>query len=496
MPAADDLAAFVHTGGTTGAPKIAAHTHANQLACGRGIAWRGLAAARRGDVRRAAAVPRQRAARDRDRTHCSSGPARRVGRARWATATRTLYARFWKIVEHYRITAMSAVPTVYAALAGIPVDADISSLRIPFVGAAPLPSAVREAFAAHTGVALLEGYGLTEATCASTVSLARRRASRLGRARLPTRQRVKAVRVERDGSWTTARPARSALLVIGGPAVFAGYVTDPATAARASSRGRRGPRRLAGHRRPRPRRRRRVRPPRRARQGPHHPRRPQHRPRGRSRTRCSRTRPSPPPPPSAGPTGTPARCRSPTSSPPTPPGSTRRSCWPGPGRTIGEPAARAETDLRPSRRSRSPRSASTSSPRWPPTPRSGPPPRLSPTREWPVRRCQRRHEHGRLVITVTGAEPNRVRDALAGLPPAVRPSPDPPSLPRRGNQHGQQAPPPRPTPPRTAPSSWSARDRSAARRPSCWLATGYRSSCSNGTPSPTRCPGRSIWMTR
>ena len=38
LPEAADLAAFVHTGGTTGAPKIAAHTHANQLACGRGIA--------------------------------------------------------------------------------------------------------------------------------------------------------------------------------------------------------------------------------------------------------------------------------------------------------------------------------------------------------------------------------------------------------------------------------------------------------------------------
>ena len=37
-PAPEDLAAFVHTGGTTGAPKIAAHTHANQLACARGIA--------------------------------------------------------------------------------------------------------------------------------------------------------------------------------------------------------------------------------------------------------------------------------------------------------------------------------------------------------------------------------------------------------------------------------------------------------------------------
>ena len=38
LPRAGDLAAFVHTGGTTGAPKVAAHTHANQLACGRGIA--------------------------------------------------------------------------------------------------------------------------------------------------------------------------------------------------------------------------------------------------------------------------------------------------------------------------------------------------------------------------------------------------------------------------------------------------------------------------
>ena len=40
-----------------------------------------------------------------------------------------LYGEFWKIVEHYRIAAMSAVPTVYAALARVPVDADISSLR-------------------------------------------------------------------------------------------------------------------------------------------------------------------------------------------------------------------------------------------------------------------------------------------------------------------------------------------------------------------------------
>jgi fatty-acyl-CoA synthase len=71
---------------------------------------------------------------------------------------KALYTRFWKIVEHYQIAAMSAVPTVYGTLAQVPVDADISTLRLPIVGAAPLPASVREDFAAHTGRRLLEGY--------------------------------------------------------------------------------------------------------------------------------------------------------------------------------------------------------------------------------------------------------------------------------------------------------------------------------------------------
>ena len=43
-------------------------------------------------------------------------------------------------------------PTVYAALAQHPVDADICSLRLAMVGASPLPAAVRDGFQAHTGV--------------------------------------------------------------------------------------------------------------------------------------------------------------------------------------------------------------------------------------------------------------------------------------------------------------------------------------------------------
>ena len=65
---------------------------------------------------------------------------------------------------------MSAVPTVYAVLAGCPVDADISTLRYAVVGASPLPQAVRDGFESATGIQLVEGYGLTEATCASALS--------------------------------------------------------------------------------------------------------------------------------------------------------------------------------------------------------------------------------------------------------------------------------------------------------------------------------------
>ena len=223
LPAAADLAAFVHTGGTTGAPKVAAHTHANQLACGRGISLCSGLAAGEGML---GGLPL---------FHVNAlivtgiAPMFSGARVVWPGPAgyrdRALYARFWKIVEHYRIAAMSAVPTVYGTLAQVPVDADISSLRVPIVGAAPLPSSVREDFAPHTGLHLLEGYGLTEATCASTWTRpGEERPGSVGRV-LPGQQ-IKAVRIG-DGSWADCAPGETGVLVIGGPAVFAGYVTDP-----------------------------------------------------------------------------------------------------------------------------------------------------------------------------------------------------------------------------------------------------------------------------
>ena len=225
LPEADDLAAFVHTGGTTGSPKVAAHTHASQLACGRGIAQcSGLA-------------PGEGMLGGLPLFHVNAlvvtgiAPMFSGARVVWPGPAgyrdKALYTRFWKIIEHYRIAAMSAVPTVYSRLAQVPVDADISSLQLPIVGAAPLPSAVREDFARHTGRRLLEGYGLTEATCASTWTRpGEERPGSVGRV-LPGQQ-IKAVRIGDDGSWADCPPGQVGLLVIGGPAVFAGYVTDPA----------------------------------------------------------------------------------------------------------------------------------------------------------------------------------------------------------------------------------------------------------------------------
>jgi fatty-acyl-CoA synthase len=224
LPEAGDLAAFVHTGGTTGAPKVAAHTHANQLACAQGIALcSGLA-------------PGEGVLGGLPLFHVNAlivtgiAPMFSGTRVVWPGPAgyrdKALYPRFWQIIEHYRITAMSAVPTVYGTLAQLPVDADISTLRLPIVGAAPLPASVREDFAAHTGRRLLEGYGLTEATCASTWTRpGDERPGSVGRA-LPGQQ-VKAVRIGEDGSWTDCAPGHTGVLVIGGPAVFAGYVTGP-----------------------------------------------------------------------------------------------------------------------------------------------------------------------------------------------------------------------------------------------------------------------------
>jgi fatty-acyl-CoA synthase len=221
-PSAGDVAALFHTGGTTGTPKLAAHTHANEVSDAWMIAATGTM---REDSVVFAALPL---------FHVNAllvtvlAPLFKGLHVVWAGPLgyrdQALLANFWKLVEHHRVSLMSAVPTVYAALAGVPVDADISSLRHAVVGASPLPHAVRRAFQSATGVQLVEGYGLTEATCASALSLpGHPRAGSVGQ-RLPYQQ-MKVVRVTPGGAWLDLEPGEVGLLAITGPTVFPGYVT-------------------------------------------------------------------------------------------------------------------------------------------------------------------------------------------------------------------------------------------------------------------------------
>jgi fatty-acyl-CoA synthase len=222
LPSATDLAALFHTGGTTGKPKPAGHTHANEVADAWMIAANTLLDQ---DSVLFAGLPL---------FHVNAlvvtllAPLLRGQQTVWAGPLGyrdvALYANFWKIVQHYGISAMSAVPTVYAVLAGLPIDADISSFRFALVGASALPAAVRKDFESHTSVPLVEGYGLTEATCASARSFPDHpRPGSVGQ-RLPY-QRLKTVRIDDDGRWHDVPDGEVGNLAISGPTVFPGYVT-------------------------------------------------------------------------------------------------------------------------------------------------------------------------------------------------------------------------------------------------------------------------------
>lgn len=79
---------------------------------------------------------------------------------------------FFEDVEWLRPTYFSAVPTIYAMLSALPreVKPYTSSLRYGICGAAPASAQLLEKFEARFGFPLLEGYGLSEGTCASTIN--------------------------------------------------------------------------------------------------------------------------------------------------------------------------------------------------------------------------------------------------------------------------------------------------------------------------------------
>ncbi|MBT2789225.1 acyl-CoA synthetase [Paraburkholderia strydomiana] len=221
----DDVSSYFCTGGTTGLPKIAMRRHGNEVAnawsAGRFLGesvgpgktiFCGLPLFHVNAVTVTGLLPFSRGA------HVVLGTAQ-------GYRGEGVVKRFWEIVEHYRINFFSGVPTLYGSLMEVPIEGrDIGSLEYALCGAAPMPVELLRAFQARTGIRILEGYGLTEGSCVSSVNppLGERRAGSIG-LRLPG-QAMKAVVVDEAGSYVRDCAADEVgQLLISGPNVFVGY---------------------------------------------------------------------------------------------------------------------------------------------------------------------------------------------------------------------------------------------------------------------------------
>ncbi|MEU4595884.1 AMP-binding protein [Nocardia sp. NPDC023988] len=143
---------------------------------------------------------------------------------------------FFDLVERVRPTYFSGVPAIYAMLVAQRAELcpDTSSLRLAICGAAPMPAELIARYEDRFGVPVVEGYGLSEGTCASTLNPAsgQRKPGTVG---LPLPGQTVQV-VDLDG---VAQPAgERGEVVISGPNVMRGYLGKPEETAKTVIDGR------------------------------------------------------------------------------------------------------------------------------------------------------------------------------------------------------------------------------------------------------------------
>lgn len=223
----DTVAAYFHTGGTTGAPKLAQHTHGNQVhsSWSAGLFYEMTA----------------------DDTGINGFPLFHVAGAfvygtslfmrgscmilptRLGFRNTAFIANYWRTVEKFRVTTLVAVPTIMATILNAPRGgADIASVRTLFTGGTPLPTELAAEFERVMGVPVRSTFGMTES--AGTVAIEPVKAPRVANSvgwRLPYSM-VKAVKLAADGESfeRDCAPGETGILVLRGPHVGPGY-TDP-----------------------------------------------------------------------------------------------------------------------------------------------------------------------------------------------------------------------------------------------------------------------------
>jgi fatty-acyl-CoA synthase len=222
-----DIAAYFHTGGTTGSPKLARHSHGAQVftawAC---VQMQGLTPADSGIngyplFHVAGVLPGAL-------TSFSAG-AEQIIPTTGLFRNRQVVGNYWRLVEKYRPTVISGVPTVLAALCEVPLNgADISSVRYCRTGAAALAPELSARFEKLFGLHVHEAFGMTEMAGISTITPP----GVVGPAgcvgfRMPHSQ-MRVVALGEDGRATGREVGQGepGMVVFQAPNVFSGFV-DP-----------------------------------------------------------------------------------------------------------------------------------------------------------------------------------------------------------------------------------------------------------------------------
>ncbi|MDE4274212.1 acyl-CoA synthetase [Phaeobacter gallaeciensis] len=158
----DRVACYFHTGGTTGMPKVAQHTYSGMIYNG----WIGhsLLFTEEDNIMCPLPLFHVFACHVIVMAAVASG-AHVVFPTPQGYRGDGVFDNFWKLIERWKISFIITVPTAISAKMQRPVDADVSTVKTAFSGSAPLPVELFRRFEKATGVNIVEGYGLTEATC-------------------------------------------------------------------------------------------------------------------------------------------------------------------------------------------------------------------------------------------------------------------------------------------------------------------------------------------
>jgi len=213
----DALALLIYTSGTTGRPKGVMLDHSNLMAMCRGVI----------DALDITAADHSLLILPLFHVNgiviSTLSPLLAGGRT--TIAGRFSPKTFFDRVEQSRATYFSAVPTIYTMLCGLPAEVrpDTSSVRFAICGAAPASVELLEHFQSRYGIPLIEGYGLSEGTCASTINPldGPRKAGTVG---LPLPgQTIRLV----DANGAAVPDGEAGEVTIQGPNVMRGYLNRP-----------------------------------------------------------------------------------------------------------------------------------------------------------------------------------------------------------------------------------------------------------------------------